>query len=120
MNPELLALYRLLSNRQRELTRLLKSRAPRDALDQDASLIVDDALKLEVEQVVNWLLAEEHHLILLQDDDYPACLKQIRDPPFFLFAAGDPSVLTRYAEKSRDRWCKESQSIYIEASDVYC
>ena len=77
MNPDLLALCRLLSNRPRELTRLLKSRSPRDVLDQDSSLIVNDALKLEVEQDVNWLLAKEHHLILLQDDDYPACLKQI-------------------------------------------
>ena len=84
MNPDLLALCRLLSNRPRELTRLLKSRSPHDVLDQDTSLIVNDALKLEVEQDVNWLLAEEHHLILLQDDDYPACLKQIHDPPFCL------------------------------------
>jgi DNA processing protein len=99
VDPDLLALCRLLSNRPRELTRLLESRSPRDALDQDASLIVGDALKLEVEQDVNWLLAEGHHLILLQDDDYPACLKQIHDPPFFLFAAGDRSVLTRYAER---------------------
>lgn len=99
MNPDLLALCRLLSNRPRELTRLLKSRSPRNVLDQDTSLIVDDALKLEVEQDVNWLLPEEHHLILLQDDDYPACLKQIHDPPFFLFGVGDRTVLTRYAER---------------------
>ena len=62
-------------------------------------MIVNDALKLEVAQDVNWLLAEEHHLILLEDDDYPACLKQIYDPPFFLFGVGDRSVLTRYAER---------------------
>lgn len=99
MNADLLALCRLLSNRPRELTRLLKSRSPSEVLYQDASLIVNDALKLEVEQDVNWLLEEEHHLILLQDDDYPACLRQIHDPPFFLFGIGDRTVLTRYAER---------------------
>ncbi len=98
MDPDLLILCRLFSNRPRELARLLASCSPSDALDQDASLIVDDALKFEVEQDVNWLLKEQHHLIMLPDDDYPACLKQIHDPPYFLFAAGDRSVLTRYRQ----------------------
>lgn len=99
MNPDLLALCRLLSNRPRELTRLLQSRSPSEVLEQNTSLIVGDVLKLEVEQDVNWLSVEEHHLILLQDDDYPACLKQIHDPPYFLFGSGDRTVLTRYTER---------------------
>lgn len=99
MDPDLLALCRLMSNRPRELTRLLEYRSPHDAVAQDASLIVDDALRREVEQDIHWLQAKEHHLILLQDDDYPACLKQIHDPPFFLFGAGDRSVLTRYTDR---------------------
>ena len=99
MNPDLLALCRLLSNRPGELTRSLKSRSPREVLDKDTLLIVDDALKLEVEQDISWLLENHHHLTLLQDDDYPACLKQIHDPPFFIFGVGDRTVLARYAER---------------------
>ena len=99
MNPDLLALCRLLSNRPGELTRPLKSRSPREVLDKDTSLILDDALKLEVEQDISLLLEQHHHLILLQDDDYPACLKQIHDPLFFIFVVGDRTVLARYAER---------------------
>lgn len=99
MDPDLLALCRLMSNRPRELARRLAFHSPREVLQQEASLVVDDLLKREVEQDISWLSAEDHHLILLQDDDYPAALKQIHDPPFFLFAAGDRSVLTSYDER---------------------
>jgi len=99
VDPDLLALCRLMSNRPRELARLLAFHSPREVLQQEASLVVDDRLKREVEQDISWLSSEDHHLILLQDDDYPAALKQIHDPPFFLFAAGDRSVLTSYDER---------------------
>jgi DNA processing protein len=99
VDPDLLALCRLMSNRPRELARLLAFHSPREVLQQEASLVVDDVLKREVERDLSWLSTEDHHLILLQDDDYPAALKQIHDPPFFLFAAGDRSVLTSYDER---------------------
>ena len=99
MDPDLLALCRLFSNRPKELTKSLESGSPHDILTRNPSLIVDDELRRAVEDDLKWLSAEDHHLILLHDHDYPDCLRQIHDPPYFLFAVGDRSVLERYEER---------------------
>ena len=41
----------------------------------------------------DWLSAEHHHLITLDDGFYPPLLKDIPDPPPALFVAGDPECL---------------------------
>ena len=40
-----------------------------------------------------WLKGESHHLISILDAEYPALLKQIADPPAFLFVNGNVRIL---------------------------
>ncbi|MGY6553624.1 MAG: DNA-processing protein DprA [Wenzhouxiangella sp.] len=42
-----------------------------------------------------WLAAEHHHLVGLDDAYYPPLLKQIADPPPALFVAGTPECLVK-------------------------
>jgi len=55
------------------------------------------ALKLpdwsQVDASLAWAKQPGHHILTLQDDGYPALLKEIADPPPILFAIGDPQFL---------------------------
>lgn len=46
-----------------------------------------------VEADLQWAQLDEHHIICLQDEAYPAQLKEITDPPLVLFVQGDLSIL---------------------------
>lgn len=46
-----------------------------------------------VEKDLEWLKRDHHHLLFLNDEDYPQPLKQIASPPLVLFVAGDVSLL---------------------------
>jgi len=47
-----------------------------------------------VEAAIAWLEADpRHHLVALDDPDYPPLLKELRDAPPVLFAVGDVSLL---------------------------
>ncbi len=47
-----------------------------------------------IEQDLVWLKESNHHFITIQDDIYPALLKEIPDPPLALYICGDPQILT--------------------------
>nr|VFK17874.1 MAG: DNA protecting protein DprA [Candidatus Kentron sp. LFY] len=42
---------------------------------------------------MEWLRQPDHHLLTLEDKDYPSRLLEIPDPPALLFARGDPKIL---------------------------
>ena len=46
-----------------------------------------------VERDLAWLDQPGHHLLTLDDDRYPALLREIADPPLGLFVRGDPAAL---------------------------
>ncbi len=46
-------------------------------------------------QTRDWLSHPENHFLLQEALDYPALLKEISDPPAFLFVKGDLSLLSR-------------------------
>lgn len=45
------------------------------------------------EATLGWLEHPNHHILMIQDDYYPALLKEIPDPPPLLYIDGDPGVL---------------------------
>jgi len=48
-----------------------------------------------LQQCLDWLQAEDHWLISIDDDYYPPLLRDIADPPPALFVAGQPDCLLR-------------------------
>jgi DNA processing protein len=46
-----------------------------------------------IDQDLRWLEADQHHLITLNDQDYPPQLREIPTPPAALFVLGNPDVL---------------------------
>ncbi|WP_261843032.1 DNA-processing protein DprA [Aliamphritea ceti] len=46
-----------------------------------------------LQRVNDWLFDPEHHLILWEDDDYPALLRNIPDPPLILYVRGNLDCL---------------------------
>ncbi|MEE8387453.1 MAG: DNA-processing protein DprA [Acidiferrobacterales bacterium] len=51
-----------------------------------------DAERLALD--TEWLAEEGSHLLVITDDDYPALLREIPDPPALLYIRGDPAVLS--------------------------
>lgn len=102
----LLLLFRLYANQPRELGRLIFDRATTEnRIDEDRLQVllddhrraerVDVSLHREVDRDLKWLEHPEHHLIAIQDADYPESLKAIYDPPILLFAWGNREALQR-------------------------
>ncbi len=48
----------------------------------------------DIELDLKWLMCDDCHLMCWHDDDYPALLKEISDPPPLLFIRGDRSLLS--------------------------
>ena len=48
----------------------------------------------EIEQDLAWLVNHDCHVMCWNDDDYPALLREIPDPPPVLFIRGDRSLLS--------------------------
>ena len=46
-----------------------------------------------VERDLAWLAGPRHHLVTLDDDNYPPLLRELADPPLALFVRGDPAAL---------------------------
>lgn len=65
-------------------------RAGLDAQQVEALKQPDPALRASDRA---WLEAPEHHLIGVSDEDYPALLRQIADPPAVLWVVGDLGAL---------------------------
>ncbi|MBL8514281.1 MAG: DNA-protecting protein DprA [Betaproteobacteria bacterium] len=51
----------------------------------------------KVEAALHWLETPENHLLTWADEDYPARLLEIGDPPFVLYLKGQRALLTRDA-----------------------
>ena len=52
-----------------------------------------DATAAGVEQDLRWLEAPAHHLLTLDDEDYPPLLRPLEGAPAALYVAGDPTLL---------------------------
>ena len=78
--------------RQRQLLRSFGS--PQQAL---ASQAIDVADAQRVDATLRWLEGEDHHLLLLGDEDYPPALLEIVDPPNVIYAIGRVELLHRPA-----------------------
>ncbi len=62
-------------------------------LDDSAVRFLKTADKDKIAADLGWLKAADHHLLTLDDADYPVLLRKIADPPPVLYASGDPGVL---------------------------
>lgn len=59
-----------------------------------ASSLVGAAKNNDAQQDIEWLTAaKDHHIITIDDDEYPDLLKQTDSPPPILFAHGDVALL---------------------------
>lgn len=65
--------------------KLLEASNIEDIIKPNQNLIAQD---------LKWLAEPQHHLITIQDPQYPTLLKEIADPPLALFVDGDPTLLS--------------------------
>ena len=107
LDVNLLYLFRLLCDRPKTLRHLLTHfgsaeavfGAPGDEilglcrLDIAALRKAREIFQRDVEKDVAWLQEPDHHLISIDQPDYPALLKEIHDPPVLLFGCGKRSAL---------------------------
>lgn len=107
-NFHLIALFRLLADHPRALAFLISrfgsaADVLRDATREDVAEAglrrsfaprLGRQLEKEVHKDLGWLEASDHHLLVLGDENYPPLLQEIYDPPYLLFAAGDPALLS--------------------------
>nr|WP_042069927.1 DNA-processing protein DprA [Advenella mimigardefordensis] len=56
---------------------------------------VDPGIHTLIERTFDWLARENHHIVTLADDLYPARLLDTADPPPLLYVDGDPQALSR-------------------------
>ncbi len=49
-----------------------------------------------VEKDLHWLEQPGHSIVLFQDETYPNWLRTIDQPPYLLFIAGDPAILSEH------------------------
>ncbi len=54
----------------------------------------DEALSTLIERTIEWVSADDHHVLTLADAGYPRQLLTISDPPLLLYVAGDPALLS--------------------------
>ncbi|MFT2098372.1 DNA-processing protein DprA [Marinomonas sp. 2405UD66-6] len=79
-----------------ELLRALKwpEITARQAMDYLSSGILSNEQKQKRDDTLAWLEAENHHLILQEDNDYPEELKEINVAPAFFYLEGNREALT--------------------------
>lgn len=106
-DPDLLILFRLLANRPRILELLLQRYGSAGAAIDNVTEDELTPLSLEkndfdrcrtvyaekVDGDIKWLQQPHHHLMTLTDENYPALLREIHDPPVLLFARGNLQAL---------------------------
>lgn len=91
----LLALFRVLSNKPRQLQSLLSICEPETLLkDPEYQRLLTKPICRDAEDDLRWLEKPDRHLITWDDDDYPALLRETYDPPPVLFGWGNRSVLS--------------------------
>ena len=62
-----------------------------------AAALKSGTADLAVDRALQWASKSGHHVVTLADDDYPALLLEISDPPALLYAHGDLRLLSRPA-----------------------
>lgn len=63
--------------------------------DQSALFAITDEVDADRHALdIDWLAEDDSHLIAITDDDYPALLREIPDPPALLYIKGNPVVLS--------------------------
>ena len=75
------------------VTALMKVVSEKQALQLAAP--VDPAIHTLIERTFDWLARDNHHIVTLADDLYPARLLDTADPPSLLYVDGDPQALSR-------------------------
>ncbi|QIE84768.1 recombinase family protein [Pseudomonas nitroreducens] len=55
----------------------------------------DASIREQAAEVLHWLEAAEHHLVMWDAPGYPALLAELGDAPPLLFLAGEPNLLER-------------------------
>jgi DNA processing protein len=68
---------------------LAQSGLKKEALNYLASTPYD-----KITGSIKWLEMPDHHLVTIEDDQYPALLREIPDSPIALFVTGNPAVLS--------------------------
>lgn len=63
--------------------------------DASAQARRDPGIHQSAAAAMAWLERADQHLLMWDQPDYPALLKEIADPPPLLFVRGDPGVLER-------------------------
>ena len=64
-------------------------------LDTATCSAICDRQLPDISADLNWLGQDNHHIIPLGDDRYPAQLKDLTDPPILLYVRGDPDYLAQ-------------------------
>jgi DNA processing protein len=63
-------------------------------LEEDKAYELTSPLILDrARRVLDWVGKKGYTLLLIEDEDYPELLREIFDPPFVLYVAGNPDVL---------------------------
>jgi len=90
----------------RTFTKILQTHTPSQLFTESVTVLSALGLKTDsiaaiqkpdwprIELDLIWLESKDHHVITLADDDYPAQLKEIYDPPPLLFVRGKPELLS--------------------------
>ncbi|HGG58559.1 MAG TPA: DNA-protecting protein DprA [Gammaproteobacteria bacterium] len=68
--------------------------APDSAWREAGVAVAPDDREPDISADLRWLEADNHHILTLEDSDYPSRLKAISLPPAVLYVHGDKSCLT--------------------------
>jgi DNA processing protein len=90
----LLAVFGLPSNILAAGFTALRKVAP-ERVAQALSSAPTPAIEAQIEKTLDWLALPGNHVLTLADDDYPASLLDIADPPILLYVKGRRELLSR-------------------------
>lgn len=80
---------------EEDLEKVVKTAVFEDIFLKDAEKIKSEIVKFSIDKYKNMLLDKNVKLVTFEDDEYPNKLRNIDDPPFFLFCKGDKSLLNK-------------------------
>lgn len=78
----------------RDLCTLPKSTLHLYGFSQCAATLINAPNETWLKETLKWLARPKHAIITRHDTRYPPLLKQIHDPPFILYVAGDVNALS--------------------------
>ena len=98
IDEHLLLLLRSFINKPRALVRLLRQESA-ETLVRELGRKEIDRHQRDIERDLRWLESDSHHLLLIEDEDYPSLLRETEDAPPALWLDGDRQSL-RYQQLS--------------------